>query len=217
MRTLIIEDHLAMIEGYKSILELAEASFKFDFHIAKNCDEAVAIINNPVQYFELVLLDINLPPSGNNRVTNGKDLALLIQQRWKDAKIVILTSHIEKLVLYSLVKDIEPRALLVKSDFTPDELINSIRSVLRGETKIYSSTVTESIHEVSKEKVYLDAINREILQLLAKGVKTKNLPNHLLLSQSAIDKRKAHLKEVLGVPKSTEEDLICQAKKVGLI
>jgi two-component system, NarL family, response regulator NreC len=52
---------------------------------------------------------------------------------------------------------------------------------------------------------------------LAKGVKTKNMPDILHLSQSAIDKRKVILKNILGIEKGNDEDILNEARKQGLI
>lgn len=67
------------------------------------------------------------------------------------------------------------------------------------------------------KEVYLDTTNRRIISLLAKGIKTKNLPIHLNLSISAIDKRKAQIKEIFNIEKGTDEDILREAKKNDFI
>ena len=63
----------------------------------------------------------------------------------------------------------------------------------------------------------MDNYNRQIIILLSQGVKTKNLPDLLYLSKSAIDKRKAIIKQLLGIDKGNDEDILKEARKQGLI
>jgi DNA-binding NarL/FixJ family response regulator len=69
---------------------------------------------------------------------------------------------------------------------------------------------------LSKEEL-LDTTNRKIIELLAQGIKTKNLPEHLHLSQSAIEKRKATIKDALGIDKGTDEDILKALRLMGLL
>jgi len=64
---------------------------------------------------------------------------------------------------------------------------------------------------------YLDAINRQIIVLLAKGLKNKSIALQLNLSDSAIEKRKSKLKEVFLISKGTDEELVQEARKLGFI
>jgi hypothetical protein len=65
--------------------------------------------------------------------------------------------------------------------------------------------------------MFLDDFNRQIITLLASGIQSKNLPNHINLSMSAIDKRKAQIKDFFCVQKGTDEDIIREAKKHGFV
>jgi len=67
-----------------------------------------------------------------------------------------------------------------------------------------------------KNKV-MDNYNRQILLLLSQGVKTKSIPDLLNLSISAINKRKAILKQIFGIDKGTDEDILKEARKQGYL
>ena len=71
--------------------------------------------------------------------------------------------------------------------------------------------------ELLSKKAYLDNFNRQIITLLAQGIKTKSLPNHKNLSISSIEKRKVQIKDYLSIEKGTDEDIIREAKRLGLI
>jgi hypothetical protein len=53
--------------------------------------------------------------------------------------------------------------------------------------------------------------------LISQGVKTVNLPNYIPLSMSAIEKRKANIKDQLLKEKGSDKDLIEIAKKLGFL
>lgn len=219
MRTvnvLILDDHQLMIEGYKSILPFNDQGIDFEFTWALDCEAGYKIITNPAHAnkFDMVFLDRSMPAFEN--IQNGDDLARLIKKHWPKCLIVILTSHAEAFVLYDIVKKIDPAGLLVKSDFTADELLNAVVRILNGEV-YYSNTVRQNIREIKSRNCYLDNYNRQIISLLNQGIKTKNLPDHLPLSISAIDKRKVQIKDYFNICKGGDEEIIREARIAGFI
>lgn len=214
----MVDDHPSMIEGYKIILSYNDLGYEIETTSSFNCKDAYDVITNTVKkdYFDIVFLDYSLPPYEEKNVTNGEDLALLVKKHSPRTKIVILTSHIETLILYNIIKRVDPNGLLVKSDFTADELLKAFGTILNDE--IYNSaTVKSSLKELLSRDNYLDDFNRQLITLLSQGIKTKNLPQHMNLSMSSIEKRKVQIKLYLGIEKGTDEDVIREAKKRGLI
>lgn len=71
----------------------------------------------------------------------------------------------------------------------------------------------EKFNEIANQ---IDPIDLKILQLLAQGIRNKNLDQHLFLSNSAIEKRKKRFKtkhNIIG----NDEDLLNEARKRGWI
>jgi len=216
IKILIVDDHPTMIEGYKSILNSNYPTDTLSISIAHSCEMAYHYITKINQPFDLVLLDLALPPYEPAKLASGEDLAVLIQKLWKETKIMMLTSHTEAFILYNLIKKINPEALLIKSDFKSDEFLKAFESVLQGQT-YYSQTAQQSIKEVGANHFGLDSYDRRIISLLAKGIKTKSLPEHLGITISAIDKRKAQIKLFFDIQKGNDEDIITEARKRGLV
>lgn len=216
LKMLIIEDHPAMVEGYKSIFSSSIRHNEIAIESAYDCEAAFEIITNGQVHFDIALIDIILPPFETQRLFSGDDVALLIKKHLPRCKIIMLTSHADSFTLYNLIKKVNPEGVLVKSDFKPDELLLAFDEVLKGDTH-YSITVKQSIKMMQAKEMYLDTCNRRIIALLAKGIKTKNLPLHLNLSISAIDKRKAQIKEIFDIDKGSDEDIIREAKNNGFI
>lgn len=218
IRILMIDDHPSQIEGYKVILGCNNSDFEIEATACYTCESAYKLITSHTSPgpFDMVFLDKSMPGYPEKNINSGEDLAAIIKQHLPASKIVIITSYAEAFLLYNIIKKIEPAGLLVKSDFKPEELILAFGHILHGET-YYTQTVRDSINQLLSKENYLDSSNRQIIILLSKGIKTKNLPKHIHISLSAIEKRKAQIKDYLCIEKGTDEDIVEEAKRLGFI
>lgn len=217
LNILIIEDHYLMVEGYRSMLG-GNSEYKTEIMAVHSCQAAFDLLTRKKdrRKFEIVFLDWSLPPHEKESIANGGDLVKYIKMHSPDAKTIIITSHVEGFTLYQIIKELNPSALLSKSDFSPTHIKALLQEVLQDKI-IYSPIVKQQIKNLTTRKIYLDNYNRQIITLLSKGIKTKNLPQYLPLSISAIDKRKALIKDYFLLDKATDEDIIREAKRIGLI
>jgi two-component system, NarL family, response regulator NreC len=213
---LIVDDHPTMIEGYKSILTSDSTNPNMVFMFANSCETAYHIITANTSAFDIILLDLILPPFEAGNLFSGEEVALLIRNHLPQAKIMMLTSHTDSFTLFNVIQKAHPEGLLVKSDFTANDFLIAFKAILAGNI-YYSNTVHYSLKELQQSNNYLDALNRKIISLLAMGVKTKNLPTHLDLTISAIDKRKSQIKAIFDIQKGNDEDILREAKKRGFI
>ncbi len=214
----MIDDHPSMVEGYKSILSFNDLGVRINAIPAYNCEAAYNIITSEdnTQAFDMAFVDLSLPPYLDKDMKSGEDLALLIRKVHPKCKIVILTSHAEAFILDTIQKTIEPNGLLVKSDFTAEEFLIAFEQIYNNQ--IYTSkTVVDNIADLHEKSAFLDDNNRKLITLLSEGVKTKNMPQHMNLSISAIDKRKAQIRYFFKIEKGSDEDIIRAAKNHGLI
>ena len=217
VQILMIDDHPSQIEGYKVILEYNTQGLKVQTTSCFNAETAYNMITSSQPFaFDLVFLDRSLPAYPDKNITTGEDLASVIKQYLPSAKIVVLTSHSETFLLYNIVKKIDPIGLLVKSDFSAEDLLAAFDIMLGGE-HYHSQTVKQSIKEFLSKESYLDHYNRQIITLLAQGIKTKNMPEYLNMSLSAIEKRKSQVKDYLCIEKGGDEDIVREAKRLGFV
>ncbi|WP_310554636.1 response regulator [Flavobacterium sp.] len=219
MKILIIDDHPSMIEGYKTILSYNNLGYDIEYTEAYNCQTAFELITNKrlVIDYDVVFLDYSLPPFEKENIFNGQDLGLVIRKHLLNTKIVILTSHIEGIILYDLNTALKPEGILVKSDFSADELIKAFDYIMNNYT-YYSETAHKVIKELLSKNIFLDEINRHIITLIADGVVTKNIPERIQLSLSSIEKRKNTIRDYFGLTrKGSDEEIIREARKKGLI
>ena len=211
---LIIEDHPLIVEGYRSMLS---SNYPMQMTSVSNCEETYRLFaNGPINKFDIIFLDWILPVFKEQKLYDGGDLIPLIKKHSPNSKLIILTSHTDAITLYQIIKKAEPDALLCKVDFIPADF-PYICAILNRDEKYYSRTVQKHIKQITSRTVFLDNYNRQIILLLSKGIKTKNIPQYLSLSISAIDKRKAQIKDYFLLEKGNDEDIIKEAKRRNLI
>lgn len=211
----VVDDHPVQIDGYKTVLEHAKQAITFtSVHSCKAAYDLIVDVNK--NFYDFLILDRSLPAYEEKELYNGEDLALLAKKYWPGVKIVMITSHSEAFILYDILHKIEPFGLLVKSDFSAEQLLHAFNSMIEG-NKFYTESVLEAKNKLTNKATFLDSQNRQIITLLAKGIKTKNLPQHLNLSQSAVEKRKASIKDFLNIDSGGDQEIIHTAKKLGFI
>jgi two-component system response regulator NreC len=218
VKILMIDDHPGMIEGYKAMLTLNKAQHVIETTVAFSCEEAYSIIINPENslVFDLVFLDYSIPEFPEQKIYNGEDLGVLIRKHLPNTKIIMLTAHFDAIRLYNVVKKIQPNGLLVKSDYKPPHLLDAFEKVLNGEI-YYTPLVLEKVKEPLFTKESLDIIDREIIVLLAEGLQISSIAKRLNASEDKIKKRKSKIKDLLGIEKGSDEDILRECRALGLI
>lgn len=215
---LIVDDHLPIIEGYKSILSFNKSGYHIETTAATSLEKAFKIITQEPKtiLFDIVFIDLTLPEYPEEKLFTGEDLVPVIKEHLPNAKIAILTSHAESILMYRILNESNPNGILVKSDFTSEDLLVAFDVLMKGEN-YYTSTVLNYKKQLVPGNKIFDSYNRQIIQLLSQGVKTKNIQEILHLSKSAVDKRKAAIKDLLEIDKGSDEDILREARKRGLI
>ena len=220
IRILMTDDHPMIIEGYQNtLIATKKESQDLKIDIANSCDESIKYMNKAISLenpYDILFMDISLPPSTDGKYTSGEDLALYARKIMPKAKIVILTMFNESYRIHNIVKTINPEGFLIKSDLTSRELASAFQAVINN-PPFYSGTVNSIIRKTISNDIVVDEVNRKILHLLSQGIKTKSLTDHIDLSMSAIEKRKRHLKELFMVNDSNDETLLNEARKKGFV
>ncbi|MBD0830882.1 response regulator [Aestuariibaculum sediminum] len=220
IKILMIDDHPMIIEGYQNTIQFTKKEHQeLSIDIANNCDEAVRYMDKAILQqnpYNLLFVDISLPPSSDGKMTSGEDLAAYARDILPKAKIIILTMFNESYRIHNIIKTINPEGFLIKSDLTSSELASAFQAVLHN-PPFYSGTVNSYIRKIDSSDIVIDDKNRKILHLLSQGIKTKNLAPHLNISLSAVEKRKKQLREIFDVQDGQDETLIEEARKRGFV
>jgi DNA-binding NarL/FixJ family response regulator len=215
---LLVDDHPAILNGYLSVLGFNDEGIELLPTFCYNCEDAYHAITKieNANLFDFILLDRSLPPYHEKIIKSGEDLAVLAKEHQSKAKIVMLTAHAETFIIYDIIHKTRPNGLIIKSDATGEVLLDAFHDIINGKT-YYSTTVTENMKDLLIREDYLDSINRQIIVLLAQGFKNKTIASQLGLSDSTVEKRKSKIKDFFLTNKSSDEELIIEAKKQGFI
>jgi DNA-binding NarL/FixJ family response regulator len=216
---LIVDDHPFIIEAYKNAIKGYNSKGAYEFAItqAKDCKTGYEAITAPgIEPFGIAFFDLSMPIYEEKGIFSGEDLALLIKKEMPECKIILLTMHTELLKINTIIKNINPNGLVIKNDLTFDELLLAFDKILKEEN-YYSQTVVKLVSQIQYDNIEIDAFDKQILYHLSKGTKTKDIPQYVPLSLSAVEKRKLNLKETLDIKGGSDIDLIREAKNKGLL
>lgn len=217
MNILIVDDHPFIIQAYKNALDkYSQQGYEFEVTQANNCKSGYENIVTSKKSFDVAFFDISMPEYAEKGIYSGEDLASLIKTEMPNCKVILLTMHTELLKINNIIKNINPNGLIIKNDLTFDELIFAFDKIINNES-YYSQTVIKLVGQAQYNNIELDAFDKQILFHLSKGVKTKDLPQYIPLSLSAIEKRKLNIREILEVTGGSDIDLINEAKTKGVI
>lgn len=217
MNILIVDDHPFIIQAYKNALDkYSQQGYEFDVTQANNCKSGYENIVDAKKPFDVAFFDISMPEYAEKGIYSGEDLATLMKKEMPGCKVILLTMHTELLKINNIIKNINPNGLIIKNDLTFDELIFAFDKIINNES-YYSQTVIKLVGQAQYNNIELDAFDKQILFHLSKGVKTKDLPQYIPLSLSAIEKRKLNIREILEVKGGSDIDLINEAKTKGVI
>ncbi len=215
---LIVDDHPFIIEAYKNAIKGYNAKGEYEFSItqAKDCKTGYEAITEAPEPFGIAFFDLSMPVYEERNIFSGEDLAQLIKKEMPECKIILLTMHTELLKINTIIKNINPNGLVIKNDLTFDELLLAFDKILKGEN-YYSQTVVKLVSQIQYDNIEIDAFDKQILFHLSKGTKTKDIPQYVPLSLSAVEKRKLNLKDILEIKGGSDIDLIREAKNKGMI
>lgn len=218
MNILVVDDHPIVLDFYEKAL-MQDFSFNGPLTIIKahNCKEAydaILMATSKGVMFDLAILDQSLPPYQKDNILSGSDIAELLKKHNQPCKVVIITSHTEILVIYDLLKKINPDGIAIKSDVTGSNFSQMIKSVLDGDT-YQSPLVKHCIAEIWKKQVMAEEHNRQILLYLSKGYRAKELESLLNLAASTIERRINDIKKAFSA--SDHIALVKEAIKQGYL
>lgn len=216
---LLVDDHPMIIAGFEQALEIIKdqnKKMKFKKDSALDCTSAAEHISNSDTSYDLICLDLSLPGSKDGKYNSGEDLAKLARKYQPDAKLLICTMLENNYKVLNVMKRIDPDGFLVKSDTNPDILISAIENLLKGKT-YQSATVHQMLKRTVEFSHNIDEEDLKILFLLSQGVLTKNLPEHVGLSLSAVEKRKKQMKQFFDISNRNDKILLEKAKEKGFL
>jgi DNA-binding NarL/FixJ family response regulator len=200
MRVLAVEDHALVLDGLRHLLPELEPELVLVTAITR--DETLAVLETQGSELDLVVLDLCLP--------GAQPFELLREcRRLAPAAPVVVLSATENRLEVERALELGAQAYLFKS-VTNDEILSALGRVLAGEVVAPSFGAPRS-----EEPETLTERQREVLQLLARGVSNKEIAAQLGLAENTVKVHLAQCYRVLGV--STRTAAVRKAVRSGLV
>jgi NarL family two-component system response regulator LiaR len=189
IRLLIVDDHVFVRKGIRALLATEE-----DIEVvgeAEDGEEALRRIKELRP--DVILLDLLMPK------LNGIEV---IKQALEDdpgAHFLVLTSFVADDKVFPAIKAGAMGYLL--KDSQPDELVDAIRQVHRGESSlspVIARKLLQEIHSPLDRRLSEDPLTDrevEILQHLAKGENNRRIAEVFVLSEATV---RTHVSNILG-------------------
>lgn len=142
----------------------------------------------------------------------GIELIRKLLKEEKDVQVVVLTINEDDDTVFEAFRAGALGYLLKTS--TPQEVIEAIRLANRGEAKITPKIATRVIHDFRRVKddddmddtelYVLSDRETEILELIAKGMRNKEIANHLNIAEKTVKNHVSNILKALQVNSRTE-------------
>jgi DNA-binding NarL/FixJ family response regulator len=179
---LLVDDHNMVIEGMKAIL--ATITFTHIAATAANAFEAIAELRkHPI---DLAFVDINLPD------ISGIELCSKIKSEFPSIHVIGLSTFKQRSYVSQMIAN-GASGYLLKSA-TKEEIEEAITATLSG--KMYFSVDinnTSALVISEDEPPTLTRREKEILKLIAKGMKSNEIADQLFLSHYTVDTHRKNL------------------------
>ncbi|MFS0655576.1 response regulator transcription factor [Bacillus sp. 179-C3.3 HS] len=210
-KILVIDDHPAVMEGTKSILES-------DQQLSVDClspdAEAAFLKTHDFSIYDVILMDLNLGD------INGMDIAKQILETHPHVKIIIYTGYevddyFEEAIRAGL------HGAISKTE-TKDKIIEYIHRTLQGEVVIQLSYLKKLISQQQEKPEQAQQTDHElltereclILREVEKGYTNQEIADVLHLSKRSIEYSLTSIFNKLNVGSRTEAVLIAKSESV---
>lgn len=195
IRILLVDDHKIVRAGLKAVI----ADHSAMEVVAEAGDGRTAVELAAEVSPDVIIMDISMPG------LNGTEATRRILEANPGARVIALSMHLERPIVLQML-GAGAKGYLLK-DSADDEVIDAILAVVKNMTylspRISSMVMKDYAERVSKKELssisLLSSREREVLQLLAEGKKTKDIAALLHVSIKTAEFYRQQIMEKLDV------------------
>lgn len=194
-RLLLVDDHPIMRHGLAQLIRSEEGLEVCGE--AGNARDGMTAVGNLKP--DLVVIDLTLPDK------NGLEFLKDIQAQHPGTQCLVLSMHDETLYGERALRA-GARGYIMK-EAAADHLITAVRKVLSGGIYVSDSMASRMLEQVTgqRSKTACAAIETltdrelEVLEMIGRGVATKNIAEKLSISTRTVEAHRAHIKDKLAI------------------
>ena len=201
-RVIIADDHAMVAEGLGRLVgEVAD--------LVGQVGDGEQLVDRARQLKpDIIISDVSMP------VMSGLDALRQLKAEGSQCRFIFLTVHTEAQLAAEAIRA-GAQAYLLKAS-AGEELFEAIRAVMGGRVYLTPHVTKDVLRTISaQENRQLTSRQRDVLVLIAKGKRMKDIAADLKISVRTVEDHKSQLLVALGA-KSTA-DLVRYAIKLGLI
>jgi NarL family two-component system response regulator LiaR len=201
IRVLIADDHAVVRQGLRTFLELQD-----DIEVVGDVADGSAALERTLDRGpDVVLMDLVMPGIG------GVEAIRMIRERRPEVRVLVLTSFGEDEQIFPAVTAGAAGYLL--KDVEPQELVRAIRAAHEGEALLHPAVAARLMEEFSSgqgprsAESSLTAREREVLELIARGLPNKLIARELGIAEKTVKTHVSAILSKLGVTDRTQAAL----------
>ena len=211
IKVLIVDDHQVVRQGLRTFLELQE-----DVLVVGEAEDGQVAVEMMQQLNpDVVLMDLVMPR------LDGISATRQVKSLGSNVKVIALTSFTEDDKVFPAIQAGASSYLL--KDVSPDDLVEAIRAVYRGEARLHpdiARTLMEQVaHQTSSPREShvddLTEMELEVINLVAHGLNNQEIAKELVISEKTV---KTHISNILSkLQLEDRTQLAIYAIKKGLV
>ena len=199
-RIYIVDDHPLVRHGLCQIV-----ANEADMEICGEAEDSPAAIRgvgeaNP----DAIIVDISL------KGANGIELIKNLKAIHEDIPILVFSMHDETIYAQRALRA-GAKAYVMKKE-SPSKVVDAIRKIIQGEIYVSPSVADQVLHQIvnGPGNVSTSPVDRltdrelEVVQLIGRGLSSREVADSLHLSVKTIESHRAHVKEKLSLRNATE-------------
>ena len=188
IKVLLVDDHEMVRLGVSAYLSVQE-----DIEVIAQAENGKIGVEKALELKpDIILMDLVMP------VMDGIEATKEILSKWKEAKIIIVTSFIDDEKVYPAISA-GAKSYLLKTS-SASEIAQAIRDTYRGEG-VFEKEVSEKLehrHEVEDELRLFEELTsreKEVLLLIAQGKSNQEIADECFITLKTV---KTHVSNILS-------------------